>query len=474
MTDSGANTPKFYDLPHTTKFYQKDLDTLKGMLAGANHTAVDRVADNWTWVHDRLVGGSDGGLKKELDDAVNAVLEHWSGSAADGFRARATLISDNISAAAPYARNVSNATRSAASSLKHYKQQLDAVQKPSGTDSAMDAAGNYALSVVTLGSHGGRDDSKANSELERGVPTQDVLSGNAGELSEGKERQLQGAIVMEYLGAAYRSQAAGMGKPNASIGDPDHIEPPDHNTPITPVVPVPSSVKNPKRAVSGSTSTALTGVGHPSAGSVQSPGMDGISGGIGRTPGSSVSPPIGTGLDGTSTGVRPSAGGQGSGSLSGHGIPGASVGSGPGGVGASDGTAGGVIGGAAAGGAGAGARGRAGAAGMGAAGGLAKGAGSKGPGGRGRGALARQRGGIVGAAKGGASAGEQGGSGLHRSRGGSGAGKSDTGGRGMMGRGYGSQGKRDSQHSESDRPDYLVEDEETWTPEQDVAPRVIE
>jgi hypothetical protein len=33
---------------------------------------------------------------------------------------------------------------------------------------------------------------------------------------------------------------------------------------------------------------------------------------------------------------------------------------------------------------------------------------------------------------------------------------------------------KDEEQREGQRPDYLVEDEETWTPQRNVAPRVIE
>jgi hypothetical protein len=42
-----------------------------------------------------------------------------------------------------------------------------------------------------------------------------------------------------------------------------------------------------------------------------------------------------------------------------------------------------------------------------------------------------------------------------------------------MGRGS-SERSEEEELREHDRPDYLVEDEETWTPERNVAPRVIE
>lgn len=43
----------------------------------------------------------------------------------------------------------------------------------------------------------------------------------------------------------------------------------------------------------------------------------------------------------------------------------------------------------------------------------------------------------------------------------------------MMGRGQ-TDRTEEEERREGERPDYLVEDEETWTPERNNAPRVIE
>lgn len=493
-----------YKMEHTTPFYQSDLDSLKSMVANSNHETIEGIADNWQWVAERLTGGSTGGLKSEFDDAVNEVLEHWSGSAADGFRARAELISTNIANASPYATNVSNAMRNAASSLKYYKAQLDSVKKPTATESGMDRVGNEALSVVTLGAAGGRDDSKANAELAAGKPTADVLTGNSGELSEGKERQLQGAIVMEYLGTAYRNNAKSIGTPQAGVGEKDEIPPTDSSTPITPVVPIPTAMGGPSATSSSVKLPTANSSGMTSPNTVASPQTDGISGGIGSssTPKSPTSiagigsgggsTSIGTGLDSFGTGTAGTSIGGGGGSLGGGGGVGSvgggvgstslgSMGSGTSGMAAAAGVSGSTLGAGATGrtsGTGAGrtgsGAGRMGTPGMGGAAGAGKGGSAGGV--TGRGALARQKGGVVGAAKGKTGTGTQGGSGLHRSRGGTQAG-TGTGksGRGMAGApGAHGRGKGDEEGREGQRPDYLIEDEETWTTERNVAPRVIE
>ncbi|MFF4697291.1 hypothetical protein [Streptomyces chattanoogensis] len=92
------------------------------------------------------------------------------------------------------------------------------------------------------------------------------------------------------------------------------------------------------------------------------------------------------------------------------------------------------------------------------------------------GALARKPGGAAGAPGGAAGGTAQGGSGLHRSRGGSQAGRSPAGrGAGAMGApgANGAAAKRRSERT-AERQSYLVEDEETWTPRRNTVPRVIE
>jgi hypothetical protein len=82
---------------------------------------------------------------------------------------------------------------------------------------------------------------------------------------------------------------------------------------------------------------------------------------------------------------------------------------------------------------------------------------------------------VVGAAKGVTGKGAGGGAGLHGSRGGTQRGAMAGGMAGGMG---GRNGRRpEDENSRGDRPDYLVEDEETWISEEDRnrnVPRTIE
>ncbi|MFH8350013.1 WXG100 family type VII secretion target [Streptomyces sp. NPDC018045] len=487
-TDKGC----FY-AKHETKFYTYNMQQLKAMVAHADPGKVKEIAENWKWIHDTLVGEDGrGGLRKEFDDAVKEVLEHWGGKAAEAFRQRANTISQNIGNSAPYASNMRHVMNGVGQSLSEYKQKIDDMEMPTEGQSNRDAVGNYALKVVTFGAKGGRDDSKAIHELEQGKDTTDVLNGNSGELSEGKERQLQTAIMMEYLGSAYRSNAQAIGKPPGGGGRDGEVPERGDTLSPPPFVPLPDGVVNrPKPSTPKGSLPSSKGPGYTSPGDLEAPRQRGISGGVGSAtpPKMSTLPNVGTGLDGFSGGgpgggSLNSGGGTsglgGGGSLNGAGGGAGHVsggGSGPTGMpgggmtggsmtGRSGGTGGGV--------AGAGARsGRGGAPGMGGAPGA--GAGAKGTAtGRG-GALARQKGGVVGATGGKSGVGGQGGSGLHRSRGGTqagaGGGQRPMGAAGMPGA-HGGKGKDKGPNGE--RPDYLVEDEETWTPERNVAPKVIE
>ncbi|WP_414507785.1 hypothetical protein [Streptomyces sp. NEAU-L66] len=491
-----APQDKCYAIENTTKFHKIDFTTLKAMVADAKPETVAGVSHAWKQVHDAMVADNGGGIRAYFDKAIDEVLEHWEGDAAEAFRKRAKGISENIGNGALYAKNVSEGMGRAHEALSEYKKHLDGMEMPDFGDRAWDwATDNIA-----------RQDEKADSQLASGKSATQVVEDNEDDLSAQKETQLKAAATMEYLGAAYRTNSAAIGKPTApNVDDPNSIPPPD-NPGIPPVhYPLPGSVTKPKGMSKGSMKPLGQGPGLSSDG-LKTPG---INGGIGNTmpgKGSFTPPSVGTGLDsvtlpqaptgpGGGAGVPGGAGGgAGTGGLSGGGGPGG-IGGGPGGVpgmpggmagrgtpgGRTGGTVGGRPGGTSAGagaaGRGAGRPGMPGMAGAGAAGakGGATGAGAAGRGG----GLARQKGGLVGGGTGGKGVGgTQGGSGLHRSRGGAQSGEGASGSRrpaGMPGA-HGMHGAKakDDKGQNGERPDYLVEDEETWTPERNVAPKVIE
>ncbi|MCK1798897.1 hypothetical protein MTQ01_23295 [Streptomyces sp. XM4193] len=452
--------------PHKTTFAYKELGELRAMLDGADPKTVSKVADSWGWISKVLVE-SEGNLKDDFDKAVAEVLEHWSGDAAEGFRKRANKISKKIAEAASRAKAMEQPMRNVATVLQSGINQLNEVKDPGKLDRAADKTGNVVVQVVTLGKKGGRDDSGANADIAAGRPTQEVLDKHATELSEGKERALKAAIALEYVGGGYRTYAKSIQSSGRNFRDPN-FDDTDYDGGVPAVVPFPGGGIDQKNVKPMSTPTGLDGTGINTQ-TPTSPRPDGITGGIGT--GGQSGPQVGTGLNSAGPGV-------GGGGVNAGNLGGLSTGSAP--TGAANGTGIGTPGALGAGGAamragGAGGRvagtgGRMGAPGMGGGAGARQGGNNK-KGGSGRGALAKQRGGVVGAAgKGAARA--QGGSGLHRSRGGKQA--AGQKGKGMMGAPgtRGTAGKDDKERKE--RPDYLVEDEETWVPNKTVAPRIVD
>ncbi|MFF4601163.1 hypothetical protein ACFY12_00185 [Streptomyces sp. NPDC001339] len=484
-----------YAAEHETNFAEMDMDTMKAMVKASNPTEVHNVSRGWSDVHNQLVGGSGGGVKGAFDAAVKEVLQSWHGASAEKFKAQAQKISKKIADGASYADYTSRAMKNAANVLEQLKPDIESMEKPSG--------GNSFVNWVQDG--GSRDDAGLKRDLANpNKTTQQALDNNTDSLSAGKEQQLRMAVKMEQLGAAYVSQAKAMGtwKGKTRVDDSENYPGPPSGDPA-PAIPMPMPTGSSGTHKVGSPSISGMGKGPGcSPGGIKAPKMPaphtpGISGGIGSPqPGKGAfTPHVNTGLDGF-TPPSGGAGGTGAGGIGGGlnagGTGGGSLGGGPGTSGIGGGGAGLIGGGAAgAGGAGAGARGgAAGASGAGARGGRSgmpgmagaagggKGAGGKGVGGAGRGGvMARQKGGVIGAGSGKSGAAGQGGSGLHRSRGGAQAGAGGEGRRpaGMPGAHgmHGAKGK-DSKGQKGERPDYLVEDEETWASERNVAPKVIE
>ncbi|MCX4856501.1 hypothetical protein [Streptomyces canus] len=454
---------------HTTPFgLDYDMDQMKAMVRDADPVTVTRVATAWEALSKDLVG--PGGIKESLDAAVEHVLAHWEGQSADLFRERAQVISKKITDSSTYASHTSTSLKGAAAKLDEIKPAVLAMEKPGKVSSALDYVGNM----------GDRDDSGANNALKGGAGSQEALDGNAGSLSEGREAQLRMAVKMEALGAAYNSRAAEMGSWKRGGIEDTHDYPgePGGVAPAPVIVPAETATRSPQRATTGTARSGQTStIGSSKA--VTPP--SGVTGGAHKP---TVSQPqVGTAIDGVSGGrTGPStiggAGPVGGGSAGGSGVGGSGF------------VGGGAVGGAAgAGAARGGAIGRAGGAGgmagrAGGAGGMAGRAGAGGVAGAGapKGAAGRvggtARGGVVGGTpKSGAGAGRgtAGGSGLHSSRGAAGKGASAVRKGGIAGAPGSRTGRRkEDEQREGERPDYLVEDEETWAPQTDVAPRVIE
>ncbi|MCZ2524341.1 hypothetical protein [Streptomyces sp. HB2AG] len=490
---------------HKTPFRAIDLTSLKAMVANSRTDVLEDIAENWQWVHDALVVGVDGqpSIKQQLDDAVAKVLKSWEGATADAFAAQAKKISQNIANGAPYAERTSSVLKHTAKSLAYYKKQLDAVNPPNDWERGKDKLGDGLE----------RSDKGLKADFAAGASTEEALANNSGKLSLDKERQLEAAIIMETLGATYVRNARAIGTPPRTPNPQDVVEEPSFSEPPpVAIMPLPTVVTKP-RPSSVSTGRGGTSKGPGAVAPLAPPRDSGIIGGA-QKPVKPGAPPVGTVIDGISTNPAPSGsshvpgGGTGAGGGAGTGgslpgLPGAgsSIGSGrragggrPGATRLPGMPGGGITGKpapgrsgmpGAPGGAGSGRSGSAAGRGAGAVGrgGMAAGPGSGASarsgaagGGGATGGLARQRGGTVGSpSKNGAAPTAQGGSGLHRSRGGTMAGQGTGRGAGPTAGMPGTRGASEREkRREGERPDYLVEDEETWDPRRDVAPRVID
>ncbi|MGW4087411.1 WXG100 family type VII secretion target [Streptomyces sp. NPDC004822] len=464
-----------------TPFMKMGIPDLRAMILNADPNRIYEVSQHWKSIHNILSGGDGDGKTGGVDSvsakdsvagmmqsAVENVLEHWEGDAAEAFRKKANEILQNIRNGAAWANHYGETMHAVQNDLRNSMSKMREVEEPGFWDRAWDKMWDD-----------GRSDEQLLEDINKGVSTDAARQANADSLSAGKEAQLQGVAIMEQLAANYKVYSKGAVRDD-NLKDP--FQPPN------PEVPLPTPISMPS---GGSKSPSMTGAtakpwsAGPTANVKPAPTVPrnpGITGGS-QLPATgtkidSISPGLtGTGpVTGSGGGIGGTGGGIGTGGAQGPGIVGTGGAAGlaggaaaRGGIGAA-GSRRGVPGGGAA--AGRGAGGRTGMGGMGGAGAGAAGRGGAGAGGRG--ALAKSRGGVVGAAKGVAGKGAGGGAGLHGSRGGTQRGAMAGGAGGIGGR----NGRRPGdEESRGDRPDYLVEDEETWISEEDRnrnVPRTIE
>jgi uncharacterized protein YukE len=476
--DGGMGGPDRSQLD--THFMKMGIPELRSMILDADPNRIYEVSQHWKSVHNILSGGDGDGKTGGVDQvsskdsvagmmqsAVENVLEHWEGDAAEAFRKKANEIMQNVRNGAAWANHTGETMHAVQNDLRNSMSKMRDVNEPSGWDRAWDKL-----------TDDNRSDEQLQADINKGVSTDAARKANADSLSKGKEEQLKGVAIMEQLGVNYKAYAKGGIRDDPNPKDP--FQPPNPQTPMPTPISMPSAGSP---APSRGSSTAKPWSAGPTTSIKPTPTVPrdpGIAGGsqlptvpTAKTNVDSISPGM-TG-PGPTTGVGgPSVGGGGLGNLGTGGAqsPGilaagegglAAGAAGRGGIGAPGGRSGLAGGGAAA---GRGAGGRAGMGGMGGGGAGAAGRGGASAGGRG--ALARARGGVVGAAKG-VGKGAGGGAGLHGSRGGTQAG---------AGGGAGGKGRKSREEaSQGDRPDYLVEDEETWISEEDRnrnVPRTIE
>lgn len=442
-------------------FHHHGINALRAMIEHASPETIETSGQHWRASADRL-GGDDGrgGIRKSFMDAVDHASAHWEGTAAQAFRREAAKVLEKIDRTYQHSRNVeavligsrsSGPESGVAYSLREAKKAMSKIHDPGVVDRATDEKG---------------DDSQFKRDMANPkMDTRMALELNRDNLSLTKERQVEAVVVMDELAAHYEAKG-GFLRESTDPSGPGGGDWPKQPPTYTPPPPV---------------NMPVTGGSHPHASSQMphAPKMPNGAGG-GAVPAGFDGPkihrpelPVTTGLDSVQGGTLtpPSVGGGGLGGGTtggGHGVPGGTGGGFPGGA-VPPGALGMPGGGMGAGGA----RGMGGAGGMrgggmpGAGAGAGKAGGAKGA--AGRGPQARTRGGLVGKPGGPAGGAKQGGSGLHRSRGGKNAAAGAAGAAGAKGK-----GKGDKERTTGQRPDYLVEDEETWTPQRNVAPRVIE
>ncbi|MFJ6786487.1 hypothetical protein [Streptomyces angustmyceticus] len=438
--------------PHSpSDFHHHGIDALRKMIENAKPETLETAGDHWRKSAD-LLGGQDGsgGIRKKFMDAVDHATAHWEGSAADAFRKEAVKVLGKIDRTYRHARKAeasligsreSGPQVGLAHNLRQAMEAMSKIHDPGKWDSFTDDSGDDAQFHRDM----------ANPKMD----ARQALELNRDKLSLSKERQVEAVVVMDELANHYTGRADIWG----DDGD-DGLHGDWPKEPGTGPHPPPVRMPDPGDRCHPDPSSVTPHHPHGAGGGAVPPGFDGpkvsrpdlpAHTGLDSLQGGTMTPPLapgghGGGLSGGGHGVAGGSGGGSGGAMPlPIGMPGGAMRSGGGrGAGGAGGMRGGMPG---AGGAGGAKGGKAGAAGR-------------------SGAQARTRGGMVGKPGGPAGGAKQGGSGLHRSRGGQQAGMGAAGAKG--------KDKKEKERTTGQRPDYLVEDEETWMSQRNVAPRVIE
>ncbi|WP_055590300.1 WXG100 family type VII secretion target [Peterkaempfera griseoplana] len=470
-----VNVPAGTTSAGITNFEHWDLIPIKNMVQHSKPGRLKDVAAHWMQVKTELEGAA-----QELQAATEHITAHWEGSAAQGFVERSSVLQQSIVNTGAHAENTSHALTYASTALDAAKTEMQSIHVPGTMEKAKDKVSDL----------GHRDDTQFRADVAAGMDRDAAVAKNAGSLSVTEERHQQAIAVMERLAPQYKAASTVLAQPVDPVSNPKRPLPPPAKKITEPrqVGPTPTNPRQTTGTTNPSTRQVGTNPTYRDPGSPDITGQPHDSGGTttdpthgGTIPVGTVCPPYHdpivpggpthTGIDSTGGGTTlPTeqlpggfgpGGGGGSGGGSGSGYGGGGYVPGGGYVGGGSGTSstGGRTGSGSYGsGAGTG-QGRAGAGGMSGMGGMG-GAGRGGLGSRGASSgLARRAGGSVGGA--GKRAGgsfTEGGSGLGRNRG-SGAGNGRGGG--VMPGGAAGQKKKDKKGGS--RPDYLVEDEDTWT-----------
>ncbi|BFV59091.1 hypothetical protein KCMC57_up41950 [Kitasatospora sp. CMC57] len=444
---------------------------LRRMVGGMDSGGIMSAADPWRRASDTLKQ-----IRTSLTTASSDATTSWEGSTSEAFHTKMTKLATSINNVAAYANDAAVTLELMSGAIDEAKRTMP--EEPGFWSKAADAVGDTAASAA-------------------GADNEDTRT------TVSDEKKAQAVAVMNLLATRYRTATEYLKPPSRGrVEDWDSIPAPDSTGPAA----LSSLIMGAGVGFAGANSSGGAPVKSRSTSSLGSTGAQppkkfqpsgptdpGIKGGTANPlpkPQSPGSFGPGTGIDGVVAAPRPT--GSAPGSSGGHSTgPGAGTGTSGnlGGTGVVGGSSGGSARGTSAGfngtrgttnselrratagsaGRGSGAFGSSGMSGSGAAG-----SGASGAAGRAGSSAARRAGGTAGAVgSGGTGRGSftEGGSGLGRGRGQVGQAAGASGG-GMAGAAQ--QGKKDKDKNGKRRPDYLVEDEETWAVGNPTNPNVVE
>ncbi|MFJ9522189.1 WXG100 family type VII secretion target [Kitasatospora sp. NPDC101801] len=444
---------------------------LRRMVGSMDSGGIMSAADPWRRASDTLKQ-----IRTSLTTASSDATTTWEGSSSEAFQTRMTKLATSINNVAAYANDAAVTLELMSGAIDEAKRTMP--EEPGFWSKAADAIGDTAASAT-------------------GTDNEDTRTAVT------DEKKAQAVAVMNLLATRYRTATDYLKPPSRGrVEDWDSIPPPDSSGPAV----LSSLIMGTGLGFAGANSGGGASVKTRATGSVSPPGVQppkkaqpsgptdpGIKGGTANPPPKPQSPApfgSGTGIDGVAVGPKPA--GSASAPSTGH-SAGPGTGAGPtgnlGGSGVIGGSSGGTPKGSSGGfngtrGSGdsdfrratAGSAGR-GSGAFGASGMQGAGAGGSGSGGSSGGAgssAARRAGGTegaVGSGAGGRGAFTEGGSGLGRGRAQAGQAAGASGG-GMPGTAQ--SGKKDKDKNGKRRPDFLVEDEETWAVGQPTNPNVVE
>ncbi|MFJ1755245.1 WXG100 family type VII secretion target [Kitasatospora sp. NPDC088134] len=457
---------------------------LRAMVQSLDSGAVMAAADPWRRATETLKQ-----IRTALNTAAADTTGSWQGATSNAFYSHMTELASSVNNLAAYSNDAAGALQMMSEAID--KAKHDMPEEPGFWDKAGDAFSDAAQESV-------------------GISNEDTRT------SITDSRKQEAVAVMQTLAASYRATTNYLKVPGGTgVEDPRQLTPPDNGgtaalgaliagigsglVQTSSVMSTSGTTAPRQRSVSSSTPKAPktqqavirptdAGISGGTANALPQPkspgtGIDGVQGGtlvrggggtIGSTGGAGgVHGPTGTGGFGT-------VGGTGAGSI-GHGgtglVGGTGIGNSRAGFSGNSVSKAGTFGSGGMGGANEGLGRGSGAGGAGANGGAG------GAGGRAGRGLTGKAGGVIGESTqsaGGGRAFSEGGSGIGRSRPGQAAGAGQAGGPGQAGGaqgggmgGHGQAGKKNKKQGK-DRPDYLVEDEETWASGNHVNPNVVE